>query len=393
MNIYEQITNKILNRIEEAEKSGKPFHWVKPWNGGSKMPVSYATGHNYNGINMVMLEPSEYITYKALLDYKKNLSEDEAEKIQIKKGSHKVPIYYFGQCELKDKDGNVVYKDEDKTEPEKRWYMKYYLAYDREDISNLPSHFPAEKIEHTPIENGDQLNKYINAYAKAEDLEIDYVEDGSRCYYSPMKHMVRVPKSEGFVSLYSFFSAVLHEIVHSTSKGLNRQVGDRFGSTTYSKEEMVAQIGSQMLLNHFGIVPEKEDEEDNDIAYIKGWASYIKKSPKTEIVKASCLAQNAVEYFIETAERQFIKDRFLGMQEIALKYKDGYLFIQEGSDDYFDFTIFNNEKIAIDGGQIDISEKIDNIGQAVKDILNDMGVNINEVSLYEEIDNLMEISR
>ena len=88
-NVYEIITNKILNRIEEAEKENKHFYFVKPWTGGCVFAESYTTRNTYYGINQLLLDGGEYITYKALMDYKKTLSEEEAEKIKIKKGSKK----------------------------------------------------------------------------------------------------------------------------------------------------------------------------------------------------------------------------------------------------------------------------------------------------------------
>lgn len=304
MNVYEQITNKILDKIKEAEEKGKAFHWIKPWTGGARLPVSYTSQKPYTGINFVTLDAGEYITYKAFCDFKKTLSEEEAEKVHIKKGCHKVPIYYFGSMEKKDEDGNVIMEIKNgKKVPKLFWFMKYYTAFHMEDIEGLKSHYPAEKFDYTPDENMKILDNSILAYAKEEKLSIDIVEDGRRCFYSPSSHMVCVPQQSGFKSQYSYYSAILHELIHSTSKGLNRESGTFFGSQAYCKEELVAQLGSQMLLNYFGIVPEKEDEVMNDIAYIKGWADYLKDN-KTEIVKAGCLAQNAVEYFISQVEKQ-----------------------------------------------------------------------------------------
>ena len=40
--ITKQIIEKI-EKIENAEKTGKPFHWIKPWNGGAKLPESYTS--------------------------------------------------------------------------------------------------------------------------------------------------------------------------------------------------------------------------------------------------------------------------------------------------------------------------------------------------------------
>ena len=95
--MYEIITQEILERIEDAKKSGKKFYWVKPWTGGAAFPESYTTRLPYKGINRLILPPGEYITYKALLDYKKTVPEDET--VFIKKGSHKKPVFYYGRFE------------------------------------------------------------------------------------------------------------------------------------------------------------------------------------------------------------------------------------------------------------------------------------------------------
>ena len=311
MNTYEILTEQIIKRIEDAEKSGEPFHWVRPWTGGARLPESYTTRKLYSGMNFVNLDAGQYITYKALQEYKGTLPEEDAEKIRIKKGCHKVPIFYFGTTDKKDPSGAVIQKEnKDGTlENEQVWFMKYYQAFNIEDIEGLPSHYPAEHLDHTPTENSKKLDEYIAAYARAEELTVDIVRDGGRCFYRPSDHMVRVPEKSGFTSLYTYYSAVLHELTHSTMKGLNRECGHNFGSKAYSREELVAQIGACVLCNIFGIVADKESEEKNDIAYLRGWASYLKESSKTEISRASCQAQKAAQYFIETAERQLALEK------------------------------------------------------------------------------------
>lgn len=302
MNIYELVTSQILERIEETEKTKEPFYWIRPWTGGAKTPQNYITQIPYHGANLVTLTPGEYITYKQLLDYKKTLSPTEEKKVYIKKGCHTVPIFFFTKKPKKDKDGNIIYK-KDKTTPEEVFVFKYYRAFNREDIKGLPSHFPAEHIEHTETESMRQADRFILAYAKQEKLTLDTVKDGSECFYLPGEHFVRVPAREGFTTAYDFYSSIFHELMHSTSKGLGRDMGKSFGSAAYCKEELVAQIGSAMLLNAFGIVPETKKIQDNDIAYIKGWAEHLKNN-KSEIVRASSLAENAARYFFSTAQKQ-----------------------------------------------------------------------------------------
>ena len=324
MNVYEIATNQIIERIEQAERNHEPFFWVKPWNGGAKVPENYMTNIPYRGVNHLLLDAGEYITHKQLQEYKKKLSPEEAEKVHIKKGCHMVPVFFFTRKPKTDKDGNIIFRTKKNGEqvPEEKFIFKYYRAYNREDIAGLPSHYPAKRIEHTETEAMRKADQYIKAYAESENLVLDIVEDGSSCYYSPADHLVRVPEKEGFETAYSYYSSVFHELIHSTSRGLEREVGRNFGSEKYSREELVAQIGSAILLNEFEVVPDSTKEKDNDIAYIKGWADHLKDN-KSEIVRASHLAENAVNYFLEKAEQQIMlsvqKDAISKMFEVAIE--------------------------------------------------------------------------
>jgi len=68
----------------------------------------------------------------------------------------------------------------------------------------------------------------------------------------------------------------------------------RFGSHSYSKEELVAEMGSAFLSGHCGI----EDRIlDNSAAYINGWLGRLKNDPKL-VVMAAAKAQKASDYIL-----------------------------------------------------------------------------------------------
>ena len=68
-----------------------------------------------------------------------------------------------------------------------------------------------------------------------------------------------------------------------------------FGSEDYSKEELVAEIGSASLMSLIGIETEKTFK--NNVAYIQSWLKVL-KNDKRMIVSASSRAQKAVEYIL-----------------------------------------------------------------------------------------------
>jgi antirestriction protein ArdC len=89
--------------------------------------------------------------------------------------------------------------------------------------------------------------------------------------------------------------------VHSTGHNsrLNRKTLEEvssFGSVEYSKEELVAEIGSMYLTGLLGI--ECEDTMENSQAYIKGWCKHLREA-KDECIYAMQQATKAVNYIKE----------------------------------------------------------------------------------------------
>lgn len=304
MNIYSKTTETVMKRIKEClDDPTKAFRWVKPWSGGPKFPVEYTQGTRYHGVNRITLDNGEYITFKRLMKLKQSLPPEQAETIRIRKGCHANPIFFFTTVETKDKDGNVIL--DSNGNPKKHWISKGYLAFHRDDIENLPSKYPARHYEHTPVENELTLSKAIASYLTAENIEISFIKDGSRCFYDPSSHSICLPQKEEFKSPYDYYGTILHEIAHSTSKGLDRSVKNAYGSKNYSREELVAEIASQTLLSEYGIVDDSQQE--NSAAYLKGWLSYLKDDEK-ELVKAACLADKAAQYFIQRANEEILRN-------------------------------------------------------------------------------------
>ena len=60
------ITDTILAKMQEAEKSGTSFRWVKPWNSGLDRAYSYDTQIPYSGVNRLLLDNDEYLTFNKM---------------------------------------------------------------------------------------------------------------------------------------------------------------------------------------------------------------------------------------------------------------------------------------------------------------------------------------
>ena len=116
----------------------------------------------------------------------------------------------------------------------------------------------------------------------------------NKAFYQPATDTIVVPEMNQFTEKAEYYSTVFHESVHSTghSSRLNR-ISDvaRFGSESYSKEELVAELGASYLVNAVGL--ETLSSFGNSAAYIKGWMAAL-KDDKRFIVSAAGKAEKAV---------------------------------------------------------------------------------------------------
>jgi antirestriction protein ArdC len=118
-------------------------------------------------------------------------------------------------------------------------------------------------------------------------------------YYSPKADRVVMPRREAFDSPELYYSVLFHELTHSTgSKSrLNRETltqAIKFGDTNYSREELVAEMGSSFLSAHTGI---EQVTLENSAAYLASWIRTLKGDPRLAII-AAANAQKAVDYIL-----------------------------------------------------------------------------------------------
>ena len=297
MSVHEIITDRVVARIEEAIKTGERFRWCKPFTGGVKQAISYMSGLPYRGVNRLLLEPGCYITYKNLMDYKK--TQPESANIYVKSGSHKYPVFYYGVSEEKDEVTGQVVLDEN-GDPIQHKFLKYYSVFNIEDIAGVKAKYAkAVKTPKVTTALTKKIDKFISEYVKSEGLEIDVVEDGGNAFFDMKNRRIRIPAKDEFKSSYMYYSTIFHELIHSTSIGLNRNVRNSFGSEAYSREELIAELGASFLLSEFGI-PDDDNDSANNVEYLAGWATKLKEST-TEIAKAAAQAEKAMQYFLEKA--------------------------------------------------------------------------------------------
>lgn len=294
--VYEIVQKKILERLERAIENNESFTWVKPWRGGC-VPTNFKTKKPYRGINLLLLEQAGYyMTYDQVVKMKGT----------VKKGAtaHMVVYWNFKEVEASSltkeekEESDIVNEASNKNSKKKtKVIFKYYKVFHQSDIEGIE--FPGDNFEGVGEANS-KADTIIDSYS-SDIVPITEVPNSDRAFYNWNLDLIKVPARTQFKSISEFYSAVFHEMVHSTGheSRLNRGIENSFGDDEYSKEELVAEIGSSLLRAYCGI--EDQDADTNTIAYLKGWYSRIKNANPTEITYSAQNAQKAVQYVLDSA--------------------------------------------------------------------------------------------
>lgn len=298
--MYKVITDKVIAKIEDSIKNKTPFRWVKPWNG-------YPTGNfveykrnpekfrPYRGINRILLDGGLYIT-KNQLD---KLEKQDGKSYKIKKGCHRETVYFYKRClsKAKDENGNPILDEEGNEILKPFFLMRYYGVFNIQDIEGLDE-FKIEGLDNEYDETAlsKKADKIAKDYCKKHGVKLEIKKGIDSAYYTPALHTVTVPAKSQFNSLEEYYSTLFHELTHSTSKPLERELGNAFGSEKYSFEELIAELGSLFMMQTIGFDTSKT--EINSTAYLKGWLKKLKED-SSFIVKASTKAQLAVDCILD----------------------------------------------------------------------------------------------
>lgn len=287
-NYYEEINKKIFNAIDEGDL---PV-WCKGFNTGRI--VSHTTGKGYSFLNaFILAECGEYITFNSALK----------EGTPVKKGAKSKCIYFYDAFVPKTDKGKP--KSEQKRIP----YLKRISVFNIKDCEGAtPKWGSAEPQENADVKPDAKAHEIIDGYLKRDDVKAVNM-DVATAHYSVAEHKVVIPRMKRFDSKEAYYSTLFHELVHSTSKHLKREVGKKFGSDPYAREELVAEIGSCYLMSLCGMecteAPSETGEKifRNSVAYIDGWRKSCHEDEKL-FVKACSQAEKAVDYILGRLDEQ-----------------------------------------------------------------------------------------
>jgi antirestriction protein ArdC len=168
-------------------------------------------------------------------------------------------------------------------------FLKAYTVFNVAQCDNLPAKI-VDPTAPDHVVNPNTRDDVADAFIASSG--VDYRHGEPRAYYRPLGDFINMPHFETFKNASAYYGVAFHELTHWTGaeKRLNRQFGKRFGDSSYSAEELVAELGSAFLCAEFAF-----DNDGADAAYIAHWVQFL-TDHSGAIVAAAAAASRAVEF-------------------------------------------------------------------------------------------------
>ncbi|HBZ1987853.1 TPA: DUF1738 domain-containing protein [Klebsiella pneumoniae] len=307
---YEEIADRLIKQLEEGTAP-----WQKPWEpGSSRMPQNPVSGTRYKGANALWLAMQQrtdprWMTYK----------QAQSVNAQVQKGEKGTLVQYWKFTDsipkLDDK-GKPVLDDNGKkkmiTVKLDRPKVFSAVVFNAEQIQGLP---PLEvKTTKPDWERHERAENILQAMS----VPIKH-DQADGAFYRPSTDSIHLPERSQFSSADNYYATALHEAGHSTGhkSRLDRDLTGRFGSESYAKEELRAEIASLMIGDELQI----GHDPGQHAAYVKSWVKALKDDPK-EILRAAKDAE-AISSYLLSHEKEKAQEAPQNAPESDTAQKEG----------------------------------------------------------------------
>lgn len=339
--------------IEKIESISKD--WRKPWftEGALQWPRNLS-GREYNGMNALMLllhcekegyKIPRFCTFDCVQRMNKPGKDgQELPRVSVLRGEKSFPVMLTTfTCIHKETKEKIKYDDYKRlSDDEKQEYnvypkMQVFRVFNVQQ-TNLREARPElwEKLEkensRPEIDAGERfdfepVDRMIN-----ENLWICPIHPRHQdeAYYSMSKNEIVVPEKGQFKDGEAFYGTLFHEMTHSTgAEGvLDRLKPTSFGSKEYAREELVAELGSALVSQRYGMT--KHIKEDS-CAYLKSWLDELKESPQfikttlLDVKRATSLITQRVDRIAQGLDEGMAEGKDVSPQERTFYSSVAYL--------------------------------------------------------------------
>lgn len=282
---YRVITDQVVAMLEAGTAP-----WHKPWrtaSGVAGLPLSLSTGKPYRGVNAFLLQMATaaqgygspwWATYDKI----------QERGGQVRRGEKSTLIVFWKQYATEGENG----------EPDRMAFvLRAYRVFNLDQANGVPGSSPAE---------GPATDSDFDPIQACEAAIAGYVATGPRVVYggnhatyTPATDVIHLPDREAFTSPEHYYGTKFHELTHSTGHRDRLARPDlltfhHFGDPSYSREELVAEMGAAFLAGVTGI---DAVTLSSSADYLASWVRVLKGDSRL-VVRAAAQAQKAADLIL-----------------------------------------------------------------------------------------------
>jgi len=288
--LYKMVTDRIIALLEKGVTP-----WKRNW-ATYGIAKNYASKRAYNGINKILMNNTDHqIPYFLSFKQAKEMGGS------VKKGAKGEQVFFFAKF-YKDANGKTIQEEKAKrlkaagSKIKSLVVLRYFTVFNVTDIEGVKFEFPEIKLN-----DNEKIAKCESILARMPNRPPLRNTNPNRAFYRPSEDIINMPLIGQFTNSENYYCTLFHETIHATghAKRLGREgvtAGANFGSKTYCKEELIAEMGASFLCAEASI--NSEDMEENNAAYLENWLQVL-KSDKKFIFQAASKAQAAVRYILD----------------------------------------------------------------------------------------------
>ncbi len=285
---YSIVTEQVIAALESGT-----VPWHRPWSVETGLPRNLQSGKPYRGINPFLLacaqaahgfESPYWVTYKQAAERGGH----------VRRGEHSSLVVFWKRldpvkvCKVRDNETGELVEMAALGAP---MVLRYYNVFNVEQCEDVA--YPRSEVARHDWEPLEECEAIARDYLRHGP---ELVQCGSRAAYSPSVDKLFMPDRDRFENAAGYYSTLFHEATHSTghAKRLGRKdllESHGFGDASYSREELVAELGAAMLC---GVVGIDQLTVPNSAAYVAGWLEKL-RGDKRLVVTAAAQAQKAAD--------------------------------------------------------------------------------------------------
>lgn len=233
----------------------------------------------------------------------------------VRRGEHGTPIVFWRIDQTTSEDC----EEEESIREHRRILLRHYTVFNVEQCEDVevPG---AEPAEGEP--SFDPIPACEAVYASMPNPPV-LRHCGERAFYRRSDDLVQLPRPEAFGRREHYYSTQFHELAHATGhpSRLNRfaEVDNSgvFGSPSYAREELVAEMTAAMICGVLGIDPVKveavspaggEELLESSAAYLQHWIEVLQEDSRAVVI-AAARAQKAADYILRRQQREGAPER------------------------------------------------------------------------------------